>query len=103
MTSPRELALAYNQYVAALWRGEEAEARAFATWLARYWVDEGPPELADLPHVISALGGAGAGIRWYARGRTVVGYVGSQAQGCFQVPVEAAPPPIQQRARSLLA
>jgi hypothetical protein len=95
MTSPDELALAYNRYAAALWRGEESEVRAFATWLLGYWVDEAPPELADDPHAVSALGGAGAGIRWYARDGTVVGYVGSQAQGCFQVPVDAAPPPIR--------
>lgn len=70
MTCPHELALAYNQCVAALWRGEEAEARAFDTWLAGSWVDEGPPELADHSHVVSVLGGAGAGIRWYAPGNT---------------------------------
>ena len=97
MTSPHQLALAYDRYVAALWRGEEAEARAFAAWLERYWVDEGPAELADHPYVVSVLGGAGAGIRWYACGETVVGYVGSRAQGCFQVPTDAAPPPIHLR------
>jgi hypothetical protein len=97
MTSPHELALAYDRYAAALWRGEEAEAGAFAAWLERYWVDEGPAELAGHPHVVSVLGGAGAGIRWYACGGTVVGYVGSRAQGCFQVPTDAAPPPIHLR------
>ena len=99
MTSPHELALAYDRYAAALWRGEEAGARAFATWLEGYWVDEGPPELADHPHVISALGGAGAGIRWYAHGGTVIGYVGSRAQGCFQVPISATAPPIEHAIR----
>ena len=93
MTSPHELALAYDRYAAALWRGEEAEARAFAAWLERYWVDDGPAELAGHPYVVSVLGGAGAGIRWYACGGTVVGYVGRRAQGCFQVPTDAAPPP----------
>jgi hypothetical protein len=97
MTSPHELALACDWYAAALWRGEEADARAFAIWLERYWVDEGPEELADHPYVVSVLGGAGAGIRWYACGETIVGYVGSRAQGCFQVPTDAAPPPIHLR------
>jgi hypothetical protein len=97
MTSPHELARAYDRYAAALWRGEEAEAQAFATWLEEYWADEGLAELADHPYVVSVLGGAGAGIRWYARGGTVVGYVGSRAQGCFQVPMDAAPPPIHLR------
>ena len=95
MTSPHELALAYDRYAAALWRGDGAEAEDFAAWLEEYWSDEGPAETADSPHAISHLGGAGAGIRWYARGGTVVGYVGSRAQGFFQVPVDAAPPLIQ--------
>jgi hypothetical protein len=95
LTSPHELALAYNRYVAALWRGEEAEARVFASWLAGYWVEEGPPEMADQPHAVSMLGGAGAGIRWYTRGGTIVGYVGCHVQGCFHVPIDAAPPPTQ--------
>ena len=94
MTTPHELALAYDRYAAALWRGDEAEARAFAAWLEGYWADEGPAELVDRPHVVSVLGGAGAGIRWYSRGRTIVGYVGSQPRGCYQVPVDAAVPPI---------
>jgi hypothetical protein len=92
MISPRELALAYDQYAAALWRGDDAEAGAFATWLDGYWADEGPAETPDSPHVVSFLGGAGAGIRWYARGRTIVGYVGNRPRGCYQVPVDAAPP-----------
>ena len=94
MTSPHELALAYNRYAAALWRGEETGAQAFAAWLEEYWVDEGPVELADHPYVVSVLGGAGAGIRWYAGDKTVVGYVGRRPRGCYQVPVDAAPPPI---------
>ena len=97
MTSPYELALAYDRYAAALWRGEETGAQAFAAWLEGYWADEGPAEQADHPYVASVLGGAGAGIRWYARGGMVVGYVGSRAQGCFQVPMDAAPPPIHLR------
>jgi len=95
LTSPHELALAYNRYVAALWPGEEAEARVFASWLAGYWVEEGPSEMADQPHAVSVLGGAGAGIRWYTRGGIIVGYVGSHVQGCFHVPIDAAPPPTQ--------
>ena len=97
MTSPLELARAYDQYAAALWRGEEAEAKNFADWLEEYWADEGPAELADHPYVVSVLGGAGAGIRWYVRGGTVVGYVGCRAQGCFQVPMDSAPPPVPLR------
>jgi hypothetical protein len=94
MTSPHELALAYDRYAAALWRGEEDQVQAFAAWLEGYWADEGPAELADHPYVVSVLGGAGAGIRWYARGGTIVGYVGSQRRGCYEVPVDAAPPPL---------
>jgi hypothetical protein len=92
MISPRELALAYDQYAAALWRGDDAEAGAFATWLDGYWADEGPAETPGSPHAVSPLGGAGAGIRWYARGRTIVGYAGNRPQGCYEVPVDAAPP-----------
>jgi hypothetical protein len=92
MTSPHQLALAYDRYASALWRGEVADARAFAVWLEEYWTDEGPVELADHPCVVSILGGAGAGIRWYARGKTIVGYVGSQSPGCYQVPIDTALP-----------
>ena len=94
MTSPHELALAYDRYAAALWRGDDAEAEAFAAWLAGYWADEEPPEPDDHPHAVSILGGAGAGIRWCARDRTVVGYVAGRPRGCYHVPVDAAPPPI---------
>jgi hypothetical protein len=94
MTSPRQLALAYDRYASALWRGDEAEARAFAVWLEEYWVDEGPAELANHPCIVSILGGAGAGIRWYTRDKAIVGYVGSQRRGCYEVPVDAAPPPL---------
>lgn len=94
MTSPHELARACDQYAAAIWRGDETEAQTFAAWLERYWAHEAPPELGDHPHVVSVLGGAGAGIRWYARGGMIVGYVGSQSRGCYQVPTDAAPPPI---------
>jgi hypothetical protein len=92
MTSPHELARAFDRYAAALWRGEETEARAFATWLERYWVDEGPAELADHPYVVSVFGGGGSGIRWYTHDRAIVGYVGNRARGCYQVPLDAAPP-----------
>ena len=95
MISMHELALAYDRYAAALWRGDEAEAQAFAAWLEGYWEDAGPNEEVDQPHVVSLLGGAGAGIRWYARGRTIVGYVGSCRRGCYEVPVDAAPPLIR--------
>jgi hypothetical protein len=96
MTTLHELALAYDRYAAALWRGDEAETRAFAAWLEGYWADEGPAEPAepaDHPYVISVLGGAGVGIRWYARGRTVIGYVGNRHRGCCHVPINATLPP----------
>jgi hypothetical protein len=92
MTSPHQLALAYDRYASALWRGEEAELRAFAAWLEEHWADEGPAELADHPYVVSVLGGAGAGIRWYARGKSIVGYVGSRPRGCYHVPVDIPMP-----------
>jgi hypothetical protein len=92
MTSAYQLALAYDRYASALWRGEEAEAGAFAVWLQEHWADEGPTELADHSCVVSILGGAGAGIRWYARGNTIVGYVGSQSRGCYQIPINTTLP-----------
>jgi hypothetical protein len=93
MTSPHELALAYDRYIAALWRGDEA-AHTFASWLGRHWTDAGPAEPTDRPHAASAFARAGAGIRWYTRGTTIVGYVGTRYRGCYQVPVDASPPPI---------
>ena len=94
MTSPHELALAYDRYATALWRCDDAEAEAFATWLGGHWADEESPEPGGHPNAVSVLGGAGAGIRWYARGRAIVGYVASQSRGCYRVPVDAPPPPI---------
>jgi hypothetical protein len=94
MTSPHELARAYDRYAAAIWRGDETEVRVFAAWLERYWADEGPAELANQPYAVSVLGGAGAGIRWYARGKKIVGYVGRRPRGCYQIPVDATPPPL---------
>jgi hypothetical protein len=90
--TPQDLARAYDRGIAARWRGDEDDAHAFAAWLATYWVPDAPPPPAGPPSAVSVLGAAGAGIRWYAAGRAVLGYVGGQARGCYRVPLEAVPP-----------
>ena len=95
MLTPRELALAYDRFVAARWRGEEGATEAFAVWLEAHWTGDAPPEPDDCPDAVSFLGGAGAGIRWYAAGGAVLGYVAGRQRGCYWVPLGAAPPPVR--------
>jgi hypothetical protein len=91
--APHDLVLAYDRYAAALWRGEETSAKVFAVWLERHWTGQAPPEPEDAPDAASVLGAAGAGIRWYARGKGVLGYVTGRA-GCYQVTADDAVPVI---------
>jgi hypothetical protein len=93
MSSPRELARACDLALAARWRGEDAAAGVFEEWLEAHWWPGGPAEPAEAPDAISVLGGAGAGIRWYARGSIRLGYVRGR-RGCFCIPARAAPPVI---------
>ena len=44
--------------------------------------------------MISALGGAGASIRWYEAGGQVLGYIPGVPHRCYQIPRDAAPPAI---------
>jgi hypothetical protein len=41
------------------------------------------------------LGDSGAGIRWYARGETVLGYVSRRPNGCYRVPMREAVPALK--------
>lgn len=90
--SPRELALAYDRVVSAHWRGETEAATAFGTWFEAHWSDQAPPEPNDPPEGTSILGGAGSGIRWYARDEAVVGYVSRRSDGCYRVGMSEAVP-----------
>lgn len=90
MTSARRLARLYDQYVAAVQRGDEETAQAFAEWLGAFW-DDGPAEpTAAAPAAVSLLGGVGRGVRWYETDDRVFGYVrGWKRRGCYQVPIAA--------------
>jgi hypothetical protein len=41
------------------------------------------------------LGDSGAGIRWYARDETVLGYVSRRPNGCYRVPMREAMPALK--------
>ncbi len=89
MSSARKLARLYDQYVAAVRRGDDEIADAFADWLGAFW-DDGPREPMSPPAAISLLGGIGRGIRWYQTEDAVFGYVrGWTRRGCYQVPIGA--------------
>jgi hypothetical protein len=90
--SPQALALAYDRFVSARWRGEDEVADAFAAWFEAHWTGQAPPEPDSPPAAASILGGAGTGIRWYALEDSVLGYVGESVAGCYRVsPHEIAP------------
>jgi hypothetical protein len=93
MTTPRELARDCDLAMAARWRGEDAAAEAFTAWLEGHWWAGCPAEPPEPPAAMSVLGGAGAGVRWYARGGAMFGYVRGR-RGCYCVPADASPPAI---------
>ena len=97
MLTPQDLALAYDRHVAAFCREDVDAAMAFATWLAAFSVDDGPPEPISYPDAVSFLGGAGRGVRWYNVDTNIVGYLPDGPGGCYQVPA-AVPPAIRSRA-----
>ena len=93
-TSAAELAVAYDGYVCALWRGESDEVRRFAIWLKGCWGLGGPPEPSGPPAAVSTLGGSGTSIRWYEADGFVLGYIPGVPHRCYRVPVDAEPPVI---------
>ena len=90
--SPRQVALTYDRVVSAHWRGETDTATAFDEWFEAHWSDQAPPEPDAPPEGTSVLGDAGAGIRWYTRDATVLGYVSRRPGGCYRVPMREALP-----------
>ena len=91
-TTARQLAQAYDRYVSAVWRGETDETQRFAAWLKGCWGLGGPDEPAASPTAISALGGAGASIRWHETPATIFGYIPGVPHRCYQVPRDAVMP-----------
>jgi hypothetical protein len=92
LVSPRQIALTYDRVISAHWRGETDTATAFDEWFEAHWSDQAPPEPDAPPEGTSVLGGSGAGIRWYARDETVLGYVSRRSDGCYRVPMREALP-----------
>jgi hypothetical protein len=89
---PQHLAQAYDAFIAARWRGDDACADAGTAWFEAHWSGQAPPEPEDPPEAASVLGAAGHGIRWYARGGLVLGYAGGQASGCYRIAEDEALP-----------
>jgi hypothetical protein len=90
--SPQQLALAYDRLVSARWRGEDEAADPVAMWFEAHWVNQPPPEPDAPPGGASVLGGGGRGIRWYAQGELVFGYVPGHGEGCYCVETAEAVP-----------
>ncbi len=91
-TTARQLAQAYDRYVSAVWRGETDETQRFAAWLKGCWGLGGPDEPSAPPTAISALGGAGASIRWHETPTAILGYIPGVPHRCYQVPRDAIMP-----------
>lgn len=91
MTTAREMARTCDLYVSALWRGESEEVVRFSRWLRNHWA-LGPDEPGSMPAAFSAVGGGGAGIRWYEVGGMIYGYIPGVAMRCYQIPKAAEPP-----------
>jgi hypothetical protein len=84
-----DLARAFDDHLAACWRGEVGWA-AFGDWLVPFWrPDLGVP--AGSPAAVSVLGGGGRGIAWYDADGVVLGIVLGLASG-YLVPADADPP-----------
>jgi len=92
LVSPRQIALTYDRVVSAHWRGETDTATAFDAWFEAHWSDQAPPEPDAPPEGTSVLGDSGAGIRWYARDATVLGYLSRRPGGCYRVAMREALP-----------
>jgi hypothetical protein len=90
--SPRDLALIYDRYVAAGWRGEAIGA--FDARLEAHWTNQPLPTPDDYPDAVSDLGGAARSISWHAHDGAIAGYVAGRIRGGYLVPVCAEPPPI---------
>lgn len=87
----RALAGAYARHAAACWRGDPG-ARAFSAWLEAFRDPDLPPPPARPPDALSPHAAAGHGLRWYATGPAVLGYL--PGGGGYRVPLaEAARPP----------
>ncbi len=95
LVSPRQIALTYDRVVSAHWRGETDTATALDAWFEAHWSDQAPPEPDAPPEGTSVLGDSGAGIRWYARDETVLGYVSRRPDGCYRVPMREAVPALK--------
>jgi hypothetical protein len=93
--SPRQIALTYDRVVSAHWRGETDTATTLDAWFEAHWSDQAPPEPDAPPEGTSVLGDSGAGIRWYARGEAVLGYVSRRPNGCYRVPMREAMPALK--------
>ena len=92
MTSAVQLARRYDQYLAAVWRGDDASLRPFVTWLAGFWNDAPDPPAAT-PAALSPLGAGGRGIVWYETPTRILGYAAGVPDRCYQIPRAQALPP----------
>jgi hypothetical protein len=90
-----DLARAYDDRVAAAWRGEPG-GPAFGDRLAGWWrLALMPPP--GPPAAVSPHGGGGRGLRWYDTRSSIVGVVPGMVGG-DRVPVGAIPPVLRRPA-----
>jgi hypothetical protein len=91
MLTPRTLAGLYDLHLAAVWRGH-APSNMFNDWLEAHWCPDAPSEPPSPPDAVRVLGGAGAGIRSYAAGEAIVGFVAGRSYGSYVVARDEQPP-----------
>ena len=75
--------------VSAHWRGQPG-LQVLEWSLARFWSPELPPVPPTLLDAMSPHGAGGRGIRWYAAGKDVLGYVPG-VRGGYRIPTSAIP------------
>ncbi len=90
--SPQSLALAFDRYVSARWRGEDRAVEGFAAWFEAHWTDASSPEPEEPPAAAKVLGNASGGIRWYVRDDVVQGYLSGRDEGCYRIARDEAVP-----------
>ncbi len=91
IAATRDIARTYEVYAAAS-RALDPAAPVLGAWFHAWWGDHCPIEPDAGPDAISDDGAGGRGVRWYAQGEVVVGYVPG-CHACYQIPLAAPLPP----------
>ncbi len=94
MLTPHDLARAYDGFLAALWRGDEAAATRFLDWLEWHRVTDLPREPETPPDAVTLLGPDphGPRLHWYAGCHAILGYEPNPSRSGYRVPVTVTVP-----------